>query len=103
MAVTEGGNVEQKTGIGEILTNPSVRRFGALLLGPLVAGANRKWNLGLEVNEVLGLFATIITYVVMSNHKEAVVAKAEAAGKAAAAKIDSPAAAVAVLNEAAKP
>lgn len=94
--------MEPKTPISDLLANPSLRRYSALLLGPVVAAANKKWNLGLEVNEVLGLFATIITYVAMSNHKEAVLAKAAAAGQAAAVKIDSPAAAVAVLNEAPK-
>jgi len=82
--------------------NASLRRLVVTLLAPLFVFANSKFgiNVSPEVQElVVGLF---IAYVLGSNAKEAVIAKAQAAGKAAADAVTADNAA-AVVRDAAKP
>lgn len=64
-----------------------LRRLIGFLVTPGVALANRKWGLGLEAGEVEAIAAASIGYVAQSAWKEAAIAKAAAAGNAAAAQV----------------
>ncbi len=72
----------------QLLTdNPAMRRTLAALLTPAVAVLNRKFALGLEVADLVTIGTVMATYIATSNWKAAALAKADAAGTAAAQQV----------------
>lgn len=61
-----------------LVKSGSFRRILALFAGMVVAWANKKFGLGLDATEITGVLATVATYIVTSNWKEARVTEAEA-------------------------
>jgi hypothetical protein len=84
------------------MLDPSNKRLLALLSAPLFALLSKyaKIDLMPEVQELL--VVSVITYILGSHGKEAIVARAQAAGVAAAATVTPGAAADAVVDAAAK-
>lgn len=83
----------------DFLANPTTRRLGLTLLGPLVAVVNKKTNMGLEPEVVMSVIAGLASAVVASNWKEVALAKAEATGRAAAERMATPDDVVASINK----
>jgi len=84
--------------------NPEqLKRLAVLVVSVAVIALNKKFGLDLGVGEIASLSAIVIAYLSGSNWKAAALAKAEALGAAAAATVDSPAAAVAAINRGPQP
>lgn len=73
---------------------PSVKRLGVAAASSAVIALNKRFGLGLGVEEIAALAGIAMTYLAQS----AVVQKAKLAGEKAAAEIDSPAKAAEALG-----
>lgn len=69
----------------DFLSDPSLKRFIALIAGLLTTALNKKLGLDLPESEVLGLLTLVGSYIIASKGGAAVIAHAEAKGAAAAA------------------
>lgn len=78
------------------IADPSNRRFIAFLAALIIGALNKKLGLDLSEVEMAELLAFVLAYIGQSTVKE--LKKAKAAGEAAAAEVDSPQAALDVMN-----
>ena len=77
--------------LSAVIASGTFRRLVVFACGLAVTALNRRFGLGLGTEEVAGVVVMVLGYLLQSSTKEGVVAKAEAAGKAAAAAVPAPA------------
>ena len=82
--------------------DPKTLRFLALLSAPLFTLLSSKLGVTVPVEVQEMLVGTVALYILGSHGKEAIIARAEAAGLAAVAKVTPGAAADAIVDAAAK-
>jgi len=71
--------------MGNPLTDPSFRRYTALLAGTIAALGNKKLGLDLDPAQLSDFLIFVGGYIVASNGKEAIVARSIKAGNDAVA------------------
>lgn len=84
------------------ITDPSLRRYSVLLAGVIATLGNKNLGLDLDPNQLSEFLLFLGTYILASNGKEAIVARANASAKAAAEAVVPGAAADAKLDALAK-
>lgn len=81
-----------------IANNPSMKRLLVALLGAGAIALNKRFGFALGDTEVEAVAAIVLGYLAQSSYKEAAIAKANAAGNAAANAVTTPEAAAKVLG-----
>ena len=84
-------------------TMDKLKRFGVMLVGAGIIAGSKRLGLDLGPAEIAGISGIIIAYLTGSNWKEAALSRALSAGRAAAEKVNDPAAALAAINRAPQP
>lgn len=79
-----------------VIENASLRRLLIMAVTTALLAAEKKLGLEMDAATKAEIAAVVVAYLLASNAKEASIEKAKAAGQAAAAKVDSP---VAALDE----
>ena len=90
------------SGVGKVFTDPSQRRNVLALASVVSVAGNKKLGLDMSPETIMELLVFVGGIIAASQTKEAVVARANAAGVAAAAVIVPGVAADAVVDAAAK-